>query len=177
MQSDRITGIEAGMCMNDFAQRIKPIIKVVIGTMKKDKKRAIIMFVSITLAIIPVVVITAYTNALDQLQYNINYGYLSRNPRYTPKQLDMYARDDEYYALVSIGLVLDTIIVLSAMASIKSVISYYSGEKSKNLAILSSLGASTFQKIALLSFDALITSIAAVPMGSFNRIFNSVSAY
>ena len=165
MQSDRITGIEAGMCMNDFAQRIKPIIKVVIGTMKKDKKRAIIMFVSITLAIIPVVVITAYTNALDQLQYNINYGYLSRNPRYTPKQLDMYARDDEYYALVSIGLVLDTIIVLSAMASIKSVISYYSGEKSKNLAILSSLGASTFQKIALLSFDALITSIAAVPMG------------
>ena len=121
------------------------------------------MFLGITLSMSMIVMISGFCNVLLELQRNILLAEYSASSDLSAAEIMNAIREDDAYILMrSLSVLFSVFAIIGGVSSIASILTINMGEKTRTLAILSTIGAENKHKIAFMVFEVLILSITSL---------------
>ena len=154
-----------------------PILRVSFASLWYRKRTTLFTLAGILLAVILIVVTTIFSAAMLDLMLNIglfDVGTPTDSVLSASDIARIKSEDESYTMMLVIVSLLMALAVLSAVSAISSVLTAGAGEKTKTLAVLSTLGASKGQASVLLIADALALSVIAIPLGLAAGVLASI---
>ena len=145
---------------------MRTIWHISLQTLRTKKKKTAFTIMGVTLSVIMLIMVCALALALVDLQYNLELA-----ERMARGNTDMEAlraiilADSDYLVVQSIAILFAVITIIGTAGSIYGVLMLNMGDRSKVLAALTTMGATVSHGIVLLTFDTLLISLLAIPLG------------
>lgn len=153
---------------------MKSVFKIMLQYLKRNKRNAFIVLLCIILSVVLIVTVLSFCLALIDIQACAAYRLYSEDSLKTHEEiLQKVYTNDEYIANIGLGILLTGTAVLIGISSISGALALNHGEKAKTVAAISALGAERRHYYTLLLSDAVLLSVAGIPLGMFLGILLS----
>ncbi|MBQ9113229.1 MAG: FtsX-like permease family protein [Clostridia bacterium] len=144
---------------------MKYIIKISLSSLITRKSKTAVTVLGLTLSVALIVIVCAFCLGLADAQWNIlkmdhtSWGFEG------DELIQRISQDSDMILVIGICVLFTSIAVAGAAIAMYNTLSVSLAEKARTLSVLSTLGAKTAHKAALLFFDALWVSLIAIPLG------------
>ncbi|MCD7747450.1 MAG: FtsX-like permease family protein [Firmicutes bacterium] len=159
---------------------MKAVLKISISSILRNKRVIAVMLVSIIFSVAVFVLISSVVDWVINAETLYTFEELKQyHPKRTDEELwettieNLTDFENDGFALINIEKLFIVIAAILVVFAVGSAFKTTEGERTKILSVLSTLGATTWQKAVYLLLDVAIISIIGVPLGVLGGYFFS----